>query len=75
MKTRILSICIVIVASLVVVVAVGYAQKGRTTWEYMITGYQEESQLNRLGSDGWELAAAYHPGGTAGVTLYFKRRK
>lgn len=27
------------------------------TWEYKITGWVNETELNRLGADGWEWVA------------------
>lgn len=57
----------------------------RPQWEYdkKYANYGREytaSELNRLGDDGWELAACYtqfsYCGGTAtGVTYIFKRHK
>lgn len=59
------------------------------TWEYRsitykdtgsfgttVTAAEVESQMNQLGKDGWELAAALHPatGGSANL-LIFKRPK
>jgi len=58
--------------------------KGKEIWEYKIQNYasdhysQNESELNKLGSDGWELTATHSGNPTAdpNVTVYiFRRRK
>jgi len=45
----------------------------RPVWEYKITGSVSEQQLNELGSQGWELAAATAEGGN--FALFLKRAK
>ena len=54
--------------------------KDKTVWEYKLLSRNlskeeapNEEELNRLGKDGWELAAALTNGGVA--QFYFKRMK
>ncbi len=48
-----------------------------TTWEYTVTGSARVNDLNKLGSDGWELCGGYFSTfkGTGKSELIFKRRK
>ena len=49
------------------------APRGVPLWEYKITGPITQEDINKLGAEGWELAAATaYPDNAA---LYFKRRK
>ena len=49
-------------------------------WEYKVETvpqlalYQQETRLNRLGSDGWELCATERNGEKEGVTFIIFRR-
>ena len=62
---------LLLLASLASVGFARQAQEGRARWEYHTACGRPE--LNRLGEDGWELAAATQDGNVA--CLYFKRRK
>jgi hypothetical protein len=43
--------------------------------EYKVTpAYLTQEQINKLGADGWELAAVYAPN-IDNTALYFKRQK
>lgn len=71
MRNRVL-LAAVLLASLF---CVGFARQardeGRDRWEYKAACGRVE--LNKLGEEGWELAAATQDGAVA--CLYFKRRK
>jgi hypothetical protein len=70
MRKRILLVMLLLVS--LVCVGFGYqAQEGRTQWEYRTSCGRVE--LDKLGADGWELAAATQDGNI--TCLYFKRRK
>jgi hypothetical protein len=45
-----------------------------STWEYKVTGLLSDSELNKLGDEGWELVAIQSPDND-NLKLYFKRRK
>ncbi len=47
------------------------AQEGRARWEYKAACGRPD--LNRLGDEGWELAAATQDGNV--TCLYFKRQR
>jgi hypothetical protein len=55
MKTKILTLCVLLVCALV---ALG-AQPQQKTWEYkVITGKAyDQNKLNAAGAEGWELAS------------------
>lgn len=50
-------------------------------WEYKYyygNGKEIESELNKLGAEGWEMVSAvpdFMNGGSAGIEFFFKRRK
>jgi hypothetical protein len=69
MRKRILLAALLLVS----LVCVGFARQTpvRTTWEYHTTCGRIE--LNKLGADGWELAAATQDGNV--TCLFFKRPK
>ncbi|MDT7688942.1 MAG: hypothetical protein QOE46_1701 [Acidobacteriota bacterium] len=54
-----------------VCVGFGYQAQGRTQWEYRTSCGRVD--FDKLGDDGWELAAATQDGSI--TCLYFKRRK
>ncbi len=45
-----------------------------SAWEYKITGGISQEDMNKLGAEGWELAAIYAPN-VDNLALYFKRLK
>ena len=64
---------------LTILIVVGWTVYGqrstapRLVWEYKVVHYQNEQQLNELGSQGWEMVAATGDGGYFGI--YLKRAK
>ena len=50
------------------------APVANTVWEYKVTGWLSVEAINKLGADGWELAAVQSPN-VDNISLYFKRRK
>ena len=50
------------------------ATVANTVWEYKVTGSLSADEINKLGAEGWELAAVLSPD-VANISLYFKRRK
>jgi hypothetical protein len=51
---------------------------GQQQFEYLVryltTGYEAQSELNKLGAEGWEMVASLPPDGNAKANLcYFKR--
>jgi hypothetical protein len=50
------------------------ASRRSTVWEYKITGWLSQEDINKLGAEGWELTAISAPN-TDNVILYFKRPK
>lgn len=51
---------------------------GQQQFEYLVryltTGYEAQSELNKLGEEGWEMVASLPPDGNAKANLcYFKR--
>jgi hypothetical protein len=73
---------LVLIAALLVTGWTALAQKQenntRTSapvWEYKVTPtYLTPEQINKLGAEGWELAAVYDPN-IDNAALYFKRLK
>jgi hypothetical protein len=70
MRRRI-ALAAVLLVSLLCVGFARRAQEGRPRWEYRAACGRPD--LNKLGEEGWELAAATQDGNT--TCLYFKRRK
>jgi hypothetical protein len=68
MRNRILLAAMLLVSLLCVV---GFARQTHPRWEYRAACGDKE--LNRLGEEGWELAAVAQDGRT--VCFYFKRQK
>ncbi len=50
------------------------ATVANAVWEYKVTGWLSVEAINKLGADGWELAAVQSPN-VDNINLYFKRRK
>ena len=50
------------------------ATVANAAWEYKVTGLLSVEDINKLGADGWELAAVQSPD-VDNMRLYFKRRK
>jgi len=50
------------------------ATVANAAWEYKVTGWLNADEINKLGADGWELAAVQSPN-VDNISLYFKRRK
>ena len=72
------SLWVVIALVVVCLLAYGQAPSSRPAtmqWEYKVTSYLNEGELNRLGAEGWELAGIMSPGDGVAVGLYFKRPK
>ena len=74
MRNRILTAALLLASLLCVVGFARQAQPERAVWEYKAhCGRVDIVELNRLGAEGWEMAAATQEGAVACV--FFKRRK
>ncbi|HEX8117764.1 MAG TPA: hypothetical protein VF521_10880 [Pyrinomonadaceae bacterium] len=74
MRNRIMLAAMLVVSLLCVVGFARQAQEARPRWEYQTAcSHTSAAGLNRLGEEGWELAAATQDGTV--TCLYFKRRK
>jgi hypothetical protein len=71
MRKRIMLAALVLASLLCVGFARQEASSQQTRWEYKAACGRPD--LNKLGEEGWELAAATQDGNT--TCLYFKRRK
>jgi predicted negative regulator of RcsB-dependent stress response len=68
--------CSLILALLMVIGWTVYGQRSapqRSVWEYKVVHFQNEQQLNELGSQGWEMVTATGDGGY--FAIYLKRAK
>jgi len=72
-----------VIAALVIGILAGTGESRKTAlvreaWEYKVLApltSAEESELNKLGADGWELVASQHLNASGGDIFYLKRRK
>ena len=75
MKKTIYVCATLFIAVSVVMLTTAAITEGNSKWEY--TFITNESEMNKLGKDGWELVAVSsnnYNGNTSYHTMYFKRK-
>lgn len=78
MSTRLRAIIAASIAVVLLFALTVYARQSQTgaraTWEYKDSCNLKESEMNKLGAEGWELVTAHSAGGTINCLVY-KRAK
>jgi hypothetical protein len=79
MSTRLRTLYVATAAAIVLIALTVYGRQqqvpaAHTVWEYKDSCNLKESEMNKLGADGWELVTSRSAGGTV-TCLIYKRAK
>lgn len=73
--SRSLAAVLFLIAALAVASLTTSSARQRERWEYSLQYTDSEGTLNKLGQEGWEVAAVYTTGEKGGVRVILKRRR